>query len=120
MVLHHSCLWNACNLYMSVKFESLRTALFTHYFHAGYLKGALPGLRQYLATESPLNDKKMFLFHLKNSSRFLSRFLELVSLPHFLQFLIFEEKYFSLHTLTDQISLSDYRHFLRYWETGIM
>ena len=33
------------------------------------LKGALSGLRQFLATESPLNDEKCFLFHLKSSFR---------------------------------------------------
>ena len=31
------------------------------------VKGALSGLKQFLATESPLKDEKCFLFHLKSS-----------------------------------------------------
>ena len=52
--------------------EVLRQSLFTAICDAPkmFIKGALSGLRQFLATESSFkNDEKCFLFHLRSSFR---------------------------------------------------
>ena len=67
---------------------------------------------------------KAFLKKTKRVLELVSVPPELVSLPHFIPCMIFEEKYFSFYillpVLPDQISLSDCLYFLRYWTICVL